>query len=73
MLNSHYLFVIYLDYIENMLKESNEIKQKWFLEDKYIYIYIYIKIYINALKIEWNKRMCQVVLNESIYAKQKIT
>ena len=42
MLNSHYLFVIYLDYIENMLKESNEIKQKWFLEDKYIYIYINI-------------------------------
>ena len=44
MLNSHYLFVIYLDYIKNMLKR--EIKENWFLEDKKN-----IKIkHINALK-----------------------
>ena len=46
MLNSHYSFVIYLDYIKNMLKKGKR-KQKWFLEDKKIKMK-----YINVLKIE---------------------
>ena len=28
--------------------------------------------YINALKIEWNKQMCQVFFNVCVYAKEKI-
>ena len=37
MLNSHYLFIIHLDYIKNIKKEL-EIKEKLFLEDKKIKI-----------------------------------
>ena len=29
----NYVFVIYLDYVKNMLKKVGD-KQKWFLEDK---------------------------------------
>ena len=66
MLNPHCLLVIYLDYIKNMLKKS-KIKQKWFLEDKKIKTK-----YINVLKIEYNKQMRYVILNASVYTKQKI-
>ena len=67
MLNSHYLFIIYLDYIKNMLKRVRDKAKVIFRRQKKIKIK-----YINVLKIEWNKQMCQVILSVYIYARQKI-
>ena len=47
MLNSHYLFVVYLDYIKIMLKKSKRENKNDFYKIKKIKIK-----YINVLKIE---------------------
>ena len=66
-LNSHYVFIIYLDYIKNMLKrEIDKTKTIFRRQNK-------IKLkYINAPKIEYNKQMCQLILNARVCVKQEI-
>ena len=66
-LNSHYVFIIYLDYIKNMLKREIDKTKTIFRRQKKIKLK-----YINAPKIEYNKQMCQLILNARVFVKQEI-
>ena len=67
---SHVKFTLFICYLfrlhKNMLKRVRDKTKMIFSRQKYQ------KKYVNALKIEWNKQICQVTLNACVYAKQKI-